>query len=81
MTADDLMFAVAARSDTPDWTRELRDVALLRAVEHLIELHGWNLAWDPRGLRLRHGEHTFVLGVPANFLAYRALSEHREVGA
>ena len=80
MTASDLAFAVAARSDLSDWTPELRDTGLLRAVEHLIELHGWNLAWDPRGLRLSHGQHSFVLGVPANFRAYREPSEHTEVG-
>jgi hypothetical protein len=63
-------YEVALESDTPDFTRDMREQALLRAVTHLIETHGWQFSWDPRGLRLTHDEHTFVLGSPAAFVHY-----------
>jgi hypothetical protein len=68
----DLALAVALESDCADWNRELRDEALLRAVTHLADLHGWTANWDERGIRLTHGPHTFVLGVSAGIEAYRA---------
>jgi hypothetical protein len=67
---DGLAYEVALESDSPDFTRPLREEALIRAVAHLIECHGWELRWDPRGLRLTHDAHTLVLGVPAVFLEY-----------
>jgi hypothetical protein len=42
------------------------------ALSHLIELHDWHLAWDPRGLRLTHDSHTLVLGVPESLRSYLA---------
>ena len=43
---------------------------LLRTVTHLVDCHGWESSWDPRGLRLTHDAHTFVLGIPAVFHEY-----------
>jgi len=65
-----LIYEVALESDTPDYTREMREEGLIRAVTHLIETHGWEFSWDPRGLRLTHETHTFVLGIPAVFTEY-----------
>ena len=48
----------------------MREEALIRAITHLVEPHHWELSWDPRGLRMTHDAHTFVLGVPAVFLEY-----------
>ena len=48
----------------------MREEALVRTVTYLIDLHHWEFSWDPRGLRLTHGTHTFVLGIPAVFLEY-----------
>ena len=67
---DGLAYEVALESDSPDLTRRMREEALIRTVTHLIERHGWELGWDPRGLRLTHDAHTFVLGIPAVFLEY-----------
>ena len=67
---DRLSYDVAIRSDSPDFTRSLREEALIRAVTHLIDCHDWEFTWDPRGLRLSHDAHTFVLGIPAVFLEY-----------
>lgn len=61
---------VALESDLADWTRDLREAALLRTVGHLIEMHNWVLSWDPRGLRLSHKERYVVLGIPDSFRVF-----------
>ena len=65
-----LAYEVALESDSPDFTRRMREEALIRAITHLIDCHGWEFRWDPRGLRLTHDAHTFVLGIPALFREY-----------
>jgi hypothetical protein len=65
-----LAYEVALESDSPDFTRRMREEALIRTVRHLIDSHDWEFSWDPRGLRLTHDAHTFVLGIPAVFLDY-----------
>jgi hypothetical protein len=67
---EQLGYEVALESDTPDFTRDMREKGLIRTVTHLIETHDWEFSWDPRGLRLTHDEHTFVLGIPAVFIEY-----------
>jgi hypothetical protein len=61
---------VGLESDLPSYNRHMREEALIRTVKHLIETRDWEIRWDPRGLRLTHEAHTFVLGVPAVFLTY-----------
>ena len=71
----ELRETVGIESDTADWTPELREDALLATVGHLVDTHGWELTWDPRGLRLTHGAATLVLGIPPvlrEFLAGRS---------
>jgi hypothetical protein len=70
LTDEKLALQVGLESDEPDWSVELRKEALLRAVGHLIDLHAWSLSWDDRGIRLSHGHHSVVLGVPASFRRY-----------
>ena len=67
---DRLAYEVALQSDLPDLNRSMREEALIRAVTHLIDSHDWAVSWDPRGLRLTHDAHTFVLGIPAVFLEF-----------
>lgn len=67
---DGLTYEVALESDSPDITRHMREEGLIRTITHMIDAHHWTLSWDPRGLRLTHDAHTFVLGVPAVFLEY-----------
>jgi hypothetical protein len=67
---DGLAYEVGLESDSPGLTRPMREEALIRTVTHLMDCHDWKLSWDPRGLRLTHGTHTVVLGVPAVFLEY-----------
>jgi hypothetical protein len=65
-----LAYEVALESDSPDFTREMREDGLIRAITHLTETHDWEFSWDPRGLRVTHDAHTFVLGIPAVFVEY-----------
>ena len=65
-----LAYEVALESDTPDFTRDMRDKGLIRTITHLIDTHDWEFSWDPRGLRLTHDAHTFVLGVPPVFVQF-----------
>ena len=67
---DRLAYEIALESDLADFTRSMREEALIRAVTHLIDSHDWDFSWDPRGLRLAHDAHTLVLGIPAVFLEY-----------
>jgi hypothetical protein len=67
---DGLAYEVALESDSPDITRHLREEALIRTVTHLTDTHHWEFRWDPRGLRMTHDSHTFVLGIPAVFVDY-----------
>ena len=69
-----LAYEVALESDSPDFSRHLREEALIRTITHLIDTHDWQFSWDPRGLRLTHEAHTFVLGIPAVFAEY--LGDH-----
>jgi hypothetical protein len=65
-----LAYEVALESDSADFTRQMREEALLRTVTHTIECHDWEVSWDARGLRLSHDAHKVVLGIPAVFRAY-----------
>jgi hypothetical protein len=65
-----LAYEVALESDSPDYTRQMREEGLIRTITHLLETHDWTFSWDARGLRLTHEAHTFVLGIPAVFRDY-----------
>jgi hypothetical protein len=64
-----LTYIVVATNREPRSADERREY-FVEAVTHLHDLHGWRITCDPRGLRLAHGEHTLVLGLPATVLAY-----------
>ncbi len=70
LSKEQLAYEVALESDTPDFTRDMREDALIRAITHLVDTHHWTFSLDPRGLRLTHDAHTFVLGIPAAFVQY-----------
>ncbi len=78
---DQLAYEIALASDRPDFTRRMREDALIATVQHMIQTHHWKLSCDPRGLRLsRHG-HTLVLGVPATFREYLDGAHHSDAGS
>ena len=70
LTDEELAHRVALESDEPDWSPALRKDALLRSVGHLIDLQGWLLSWDARGIRLSNQKNSLVLGVPPNCLRF-----------
>jgi len=70
LNKEQLAYEVGLESDTPDFTRDMREDALIRAVTHLVDTHGWTFSMDRRGLRLTHDAHTLVLGIPAAFVQY-----------
>lgn len=77
LTDDKLRLQIAMESDEPDWSVELRKDALLRAVGHLVDLHGWSLSLAERGIQVSHGKHSVVLGAPANFVRYVEGAAHQ----
>ena len=70
LSKDQLAYDVALESGSPDFTRDMREAALIRTVTHMVDCHGWEFSWDPRGLRLCHEAHALVLGIPAVFAEY-----------
>jgi hypothetical protein len=52
------------------WSRDEAQDCLLSIVTHVIDLHGWQVSFDPRGIRLFHDGHSITLGVPAVFGTY-----------
>ena len=42
-----LAYEAALESDTPDFTRQMREEALIRTVTHLVDTHDWKFSWDP----------------------------------
>jgi hypothetical protein len=44
--------------------------AVVADLAYLIGTHGWDISWDARGIRLKHGKHSIVLGVPDNVRSY-----------
>jgi len=70
LEVDQLAYEVGLESDEPDYTRSMREEALIRTITHLIDYHDWEFSWDPRGLRMTHEAHTLVLGIPAVLLKY-----------
>jgi hypothetical protein len=69
---DRLAYEIELESDMAGLTRQMREEALIRTITHLTEIHHWTFSWDPRGLRMTHDAHTFVLGVPAVLFDYLA---------
>jgi hypothetical protein len=66
----ELAYEIALESNAADITRHMRESGLIDTLTHLIDTHNWSFSWDPRGLRMTHDSHTFVLGVPPVFLDY-----------
>lgn len=67
-----LSYRVALEGDRSALTPELREAGLLQAIRSRIDTYDWEMSMDPRGVRLTHGRHSFVLGVPETFRDYLA---------
>lgn len=47
-----------------------RERAVVTTATHPLDLHGWQASLSPRGIRLSHGDHSLVLGLPSNVWEY-----------
>jgi hypothetical protein len=70
LTARELRDRVVHEAELADFSTKLRREGLLKAVRRHVDCHGWELFWDPRGIRVVHGHNELVLGVPATFGRY-----------
>lgn len=66
LSADDLVFRVALESDVEARDSAERRSALIETVQRGLELHGWTLAINDRGLVISHADHAVSLGLPPN---------------
>lgn len=64
MSEQDIMVRIAFTTNEEPRDVEGREKALVHAAQHDVELHGWGVEIVSRGLRLHHGEHYVVLGLP-----------------
>lgn len=69
-SAHELRGDIAVASNQSDRSPRDRREALLQALRHDVEVHGWQLTLELRGLRLTHGLHSLVLGLPQNVRDY-----------
>lgn len=76
---DALGTEVAVVANTAGWTPELRAQGLVEAVTYLVPCHDWDVSWDPRGIRVSHGDRHLVLGVPPTFVRFVMGAPHRGV--
>src|SRR4051794_30225255 len=67
---DEMRYRVGLDSDLPDWDEDRRRDPLLVSVGRDIDLGAWELSWDARGLRMSHGVHHVVLGLPVSLSDY-----------
>jgi hypothetical protein len=70
LDAAQLRLRIALDTDRDGFEPAQRARDVVDSVCHLIDLGGWQVSWDERGLRLSHADHTLVLGVPPNLRAY-----------
>ena len=63
-TLKELELQIALTTDREASAPEARVELFLQSLAHLLPLHGWELAYETRGVRVRHGDHSLVLGVP-----------------
>lgn len=73
-TPDELLTYIVVATNHEPRSAEERRRYFVEAVTHLHEMHGWRATCDARGLRLTHGQHTLVLGLPATALTYLGFS-------
>lgn len=70
LTEERIHVWVAVVTDREAATPEERRELTLRALRHEVDTHQWHLQHDPRGIRLSHGDHSLVLGIPESLRSY-----------
>lgn len=67
---EELLFLIALETDREPHSPEQRRVLLLEALGRDVDTRGWEISWDPRGLRLQHEGRGLVLGLPPALVAF-----------
>lgn len=67
---DAIHHRIAVESNSDAVTRDRRERDVVQSATYLLDLGGWAASLDPRGIRLTHDQHTFVLGMPRNLVDY-----------
>lgn len=67
---DEIVIWIALDTDRQASSPEERPVLAIRALQYLLDMHGWEMHLDHRGVRLSHDDHTLVLGIPDSLKAY-----------
>ncbi len=67
---EEIQFDVALATNEGPTPAEDRRAKMLAALTHQQDLHGWDLDWCDRGLRLTHEGNSLVLGIPATVRTY-----------
>lgn len=70
LDTQELLFLIALETDRDPRSPEQRRELLLEALGRDVDTHGWELEWDPRGLRLGHEGRGLVLGLPPKVKAF-----------
>lgn len=70
LSDEEVAFLIALGTNSVPDSVEERSVLALRAITHLVDTHGWEVSWAPRGLRVSHDDHELVLGVPESLRRY-----------
>ena len=69
LSHDELTGYVSLRTDRTPNGLDQRRRGLLDSLAPLNG-HGWSLSWSPRGLVVRHDDHTVTLGVSESIRTY-----------
>ncbi len=72
-TDADVEYLIALRADRQPQNLAERRLLALRALTHGSDLHGWDVEWVSRGLRMRNGSHELVLGIATGLRHYLEL--------
>ena len=70
LTQEEVLTRVAAETDSQPSDFHGRRDAVLRALTHFVDLHGWSAHINDRGLRLSHGQNCVTLGLPRSIRTY-----------
>lgn len=69
-TDAEVEYLIALRADRQPQTVGDRRLLALRALTQGSDLHGWDVDWVSRGLRMRNGSHELVLGIAPGLRHY-----------
>ena len=70
LSQDGIHLWIALATDREAATPDERRALALRALQHDVNTHHWDLQYDARGLRLCHGDNALVLGIPESLRVY-----------